>query len=263
MTRTNRRNSKRRNTKHLNSKRRNTKRRKKNRKKKLRGGMDAAPAPAPPQMTEVPVRKKMTLRGIADAIKDELGLDESLPIKDVDTAAKEQWGFKLPAGTLKARLNAIATECDIWTGSNMVGLLLVGLSDYTCNYIKEGGNIILILSPPAPNAGIEAGKLESFFRKDHIYDNLVHIDGILINESYRGLGLCKLIIHNLIKYIEEKHHEIKMFSLNNYGGEFSFKCYRDIFKHNNYTVFQRLGGVENEIKKYEDMVGPKMYFRKK
>ena len=72
------------------------------------------PEPEPPGGEGLPPQK--TLKDVADAIKGELGLDESLPMKGVPAAAAEQAGFEVAAGTLKAQLGAIATECGIWTG---------------------------------------------------------------------------------------------------------------------------------------------------
>ena len=77
------------------------------------------PEPAPAgavRLSEGLLPQKLTLKDVADAIKGELGLDESLPMKGVPAAAAEQAGFEVAAGTLKAQLDAIATECGIWTG---------------------------------------------------------------------------------------------------------------------------------------------------
>jgi hypothetical protein len=73
------------------------------------------PAPEPVRLSEGLPPQKLTLKDVADAIKGELGLDESLPMKGVPAAAAEQAGFEVAAGTLKAQLDAIATECGICT----------------------------------------------------------------------------------------------------------------------------------------------------
>jgi hypothetical protein len=79
------------------------------------GSMQPEPEP-PVHLSEGLPPQKLTLKDVADAIKGELGLDESLPMKGVPAAAVEQAGFEVAAGTLKAQLDAIATECGIWTG---------------------------------------------------------------------------------------------------------------------------------------------------
>ena len=56
------------------------------------------------------------MKEVAEAIKVELGLDQSLPMKEVPAVAAEEAGFVVSDGKLKAQLQALATECGIQTG---------------------------------------------------------------------------------------------------------------------------------------------------
>ena len=80
------------------------------------------------------------------------------------------------------------------------------------------------------NAGNAASKLQNNLNNKSI--NYINIDSIEIKPSFRGKKLC----YNLINELLIMYKNIKEYKLLNLGGIISYKCYKSVFTHNNFSI---------------------------